>query len=126
MTKATTASRLFIEPPSSDYYNRGTMAAFSPSSKKFHRLVPKRYTPSLLGLPEVFRHPAASQSIPAFGDEDSFCGMCGQRYGSTRTAELLLYSSTLQVRADYGRFPSKCFPSASCCLTLSRRTPYHG
>src|SRR5712691_7975052 len=100
MTKATTASRLFIEPPSSDYYNRGTMAAFSPSSKKFHRLVPKRYTPSLLGLPEVFRRPA-SQSIPAFGDEDSFCGMCGQRYGSTRTAEPLLYSSTPLAACNY-------------------------
>src|SRR5712692_7532146 len=99
MTKATTASRLFIEPPSSDYYNRGTMAAFAPSSKKFHRLVPKRYTPSLLGLPEVFRHPA-SQSIPAFDGEDRFCGMCGQRYGSTRTAELLLYSSTPRVASD--------------------------
>src|SRR5713226_6677021 len=81
--------------------------------------------PRSLACRRFFRHPA-SQSIPAFGDEDSFCGMCGQRYGSTRTAELLLYSSTLQVRADYGRFPSKCFPSASCCLTLSRRTPYHG
>jgi len=102
MTNATTASRLFIEPPSYDYYNRGTMAAFSPSSKKFHRLVPKRYTPSLLDLPEVFRHPPASQSIPAFDDEDSFCGMRGQRYGSTRTAEPLLYSSTPRLASNCG------------------------
>src|SRR5713226_5364400 len=96
MTKAITASRLFIEPPTYDYYNRGTMAAFSPSSRIFHRLVPKRYTPSLLGLPEVFRHPA-SQSIPTFGDEDSSCGMRGQRYGSTRTAEPLLYPTMPRV-----------------------------
>src|SRR6266568_2479870 len=40
------------------------------------------------------------QSIPAFDGEDSFCGMCGQRYGSTRTAELLLYSSTPRVASN--------------------------